>query len=111
MDIDYLQKFLRLNTRDFAKLLGVDVRNVYRWKSSRSEPTNAAKEVLIGIEESLKKLADRHPCDTEKIVLFIKDAVNIGGLSYLIIKLLDLVTDDIRASGHPGFRASGPDDI
>lgn len=80
---------LKLSQADFAKLLGVDVRSVSRWETGNSVPTGAAEEILTGLKEKL----DSDPDSAQQIIGTIVAAVAIGGLAYLIIKLLDaLVT-------------------
>lgn len=81
---------LRLDRRQFANLLGVDVRSVYRWEDHtvKALPTGASSAVLAGLREKL----DKDPSDADKVTGIIADAVAMGGLAYLIVKLLDSVT-------------------
>ncbi|MDD5531099.1 MAG: type II toxin-antitoxin system MqsA family antitoxin [bacterium] len=79
---------LKLNQSEFSKLLGVDVRSVNRWENGNFRPKGSAEAILSGIREKL----DKDPDSSDKVVELIRSAVNMGGLAYLIFKLLDNIT-------------------
>jgi transcriptional regulator with XRE-family HTH domain len=83
-----MRQRLNLSQADFAKLLGVDVRSVSRWETGNSIPTGAAEEILTGLKEKL----DGDPDSAQQIIGAIAAAIAIGGLAYLVIKLLDAFT-------------------
>ena len=83
---------LNLSQADFAKLLGVDIRSVNRWENGISRPTGSAEAILSAIREKL----DKDPDSASQILALIGMVVAIGGLAYLIIKLLDELTSKER---------------
>jgi transcriptional regulator with XRE-family HTH domain len=89
-EVRKMRNRLNLNQADFAKLLGVDIRSVNRWENGLSRPTGSAEAIL----SALKKKLDTDPDSTQRILTTIGAAVAIGGLAYLIIKLLDALTSD-----------------
>ncbi len=89
-EIQALRVRLGLDPAGFAKLVGVDARTVSRWELGIARPTGAAEAVLSALREKL----DKDPAKAEKVIAFIVGAAAVGGLAYLLIKLLDEVTDD-----------------
>lgn len=89
-DIQSLRRQLRMEQMTFARMLGVDVRSVSRWETGSAGPSGAAEAVLIGLKEKLAK----DPAEAEFVVSFIVSAVAVGGLAYLLIKLLDNATKE-----------------
>lgn len=83
---------LNLSQTNLAKLLGVDVRSVNRWENGESRPTSSAEAILNGIKEKLES----DPDSADQILRTIGAAVAIGGLAYLILKLLDELTSSER---------------
>jgi transcriptional regulator with XRE-family HTH domain len=81
-----LRNSLGLNRTDFAKMLGVDVRSVMRWEKGLCRPTGAPEAILSGVKEKIDKNPEALPAVRD----FIAGAVSVGGLAYLIVKLLDL---------------------
>jgi DNA-binding XRE family transcriptional regulator len=69
----------------FARIAGVDNRTVVRWETGKAEPSGAPAAVLNGIREKL----DSDPANAARVVAYIVDASAVGGLAYLILKLLD----------------------
>ena len=75
---------------DLAKVLGVDARTVGRWETpGGSRPTGAAAAVLSGLREKLTK----DPGEASAVVKVLIAAAAVGGLAYLIVKLLDVLTE------------------
>jgi transcriptional regulator with XRE-family HTH domain len=73
-------------TRDeLARITGTNLRTVSRWETGTCEPSGAALGVLQAIREKL----DTDPANAERVVAFILQAARVGGLSYLLLKLLD----------------------
>jgi hypothetical protein len=72
---------------EFAKLMAVDTRSVTRWESGTAHPTSASESVLLAIHEKL----DKDPGDAERIVQFIVGASRVGGLAYVLVRLMDQV--------------------
>lgn len=77
-----LRERLGLDQSSFARLIGVDARTTCRWEAGTARPTGAAEAVLNGIRESLDQ--ERSAEVVEQLV----KAAAIGGLAYLIFKLL-----------------------
>ena len=69
----------------FARIVGVDPRTVYRWETGPGHPSGAAEAVLNGLKEKL----DKDPSDANDVASFLVGAAAVGGLAYLLVKLLD----------------------
>jgi DNA-binding XRE family transcriptional regulator len=82
--IRQLRERLTMDQSAFAKLVGVDGRTVARWESNRAQPTGAAEAVMNGLRETL----DSDPADEAGIIKFIVATAAVGGLAYLLVKLL-----------------------
>jgi DNA-binding transcriptional regulator YiaG len=90
-DIRRLRSKLGLNQSQFARLVGVDVRSVIRWESSKGpRPKGSAEAVMTGIREKLE--AD--PSSAKKVIKLLTGAAAVGGLAYLLVKLLGSAADD-----------------
>ncbi len=83
--IRQLRQRLGLDQAHFARLLGVDPRTVSRWETGAVKPSGAAEAVLNGLGESL----DDDPKVAEQIIAFVVGAAAVGGLAYLVKKLID----------------------
>ncbi len=80
----------------FAKLVGVDARTVLRWEAGQVHPTGAAEAVLNGLREKLNK----DPQVAEQVIALLLGTAAVGGLAYLLVRLLDTFTDDTRSAEH-----------
>ena len=80
----------------FARLIGVDLRTVMRWEDERhsNRPTGSAAAVMSALREKLNK----DPSEEADVVRFILTAVAVGGLAYLLVKLLDQVEKCMRGA-------------
>lgn len=78
-----------MDIAEFARLLGVDARSVRRWESGEVRPTGSAEAVMTGILESL----DKDPSFAEELVKVIVAAAAVGGLAYVLVKLIDRARD------------------
>lgn len=90
---DQIRQFrlrLGLEVAGFAKAMGVDVRTVYRWENGTARPSGAVEAVMNGLREKLQK----DPNASDAVIKFIVAAAAVGGLAYLIVKLLDSITDE-----------------
>ena len=83
---------LGLSQSELGRLLGVETRSVSRWETGTSRPTGSAEAILSGLKEKLDKDPDSFP----QIRDLIAGAVGVGGLAYLIVKLLHMVTKEER---------------
>jgi len=86
-EIIALRHRLGLERAAFARITGTDVRTVTRWETGACEPSGTSLSVLTGIREAL----DQHPERAEAMVRYIARAAAMGGLSYLLVKLLSAV--------------------
>ena len=87
-DVGALRKRLQMNQAQFAKLCGVDARTVARWESSGGpRPTGAAHAVMTAIREKL----DSDPGGAARVIKFLAGAAAVGGLAYVLLKLLGKV--------------------
>jgi DNA-binding transcriptional regulator YiaG len=94
-EIQALRHRMGLDPAGFAKVVGVDARTVARWELGAAHPTGAAEAVLFALREKLNK----DPAHAEKVIAFIVGAAAVGGLAYLLVKLLDEVTEDAPGGG------------
>lgn len=83
--ISRLRERLGMDVAAFAKLMGVDARTVRRWEAGQARPTGSAEAVMSGIEESLNK----DPAFSEVLVGVLVGAAAVGGLAYVLVKLID----------------------
>ncbi len=87
-DVEALRKRLQMNRSQFAKLCGVDARTVIRWETPGGpRPTGAAHAVMTAIREKL----DADPKSAARIIKFLATAAAVGGLAYVLLKLLGKV--------------------
>jgi DNA-binding transcriptional regulator YiaG len=86
-EIQALRHRLGVDAPGFARLLGVDARTVSRWELGTARPTGASEAILAAVQEKLHK----DPEDADNVVAFVVAAAAVGGLAYLLIKLLDEV--------------------
>lgn len=88
-----LRERLKMPVGAFAELMGVEERTVFRWESpTGSRPVGTPEALMTGIQEAL----DLNPDRSDEIVAFIRGSVEVGGLAYLMIKLLDLAKTPSR---------------
>lgn len=67
-----------------------------RWETGLNRPTGASEAVLSALHEKLQK----DPAEAETIIAFIAGAAAVGGLAYLLVKLMDEVTRERRRRPH-----------
>jgi transcriptional regulator with XRE-family HTH domain len=80
-----LRRRIGLSQARFARLVGVDPRSVIRWESGQGpSPKGSAEAVLDGIREKL----DSDPRHAKKVIRLLSGAAAVGGLAYLLVKLL-----------------------
>lgn len=84
-EVRALRGRLGMDPQGFARLVGVDLRTVQRWESGKVQPSGAAEAVILGVREKLEK----DPDGADMAIKFIVGAAAVGGLAYLLIKLLD----------------------
>ena len=90
-EIRDLRGRMSLSQAEFAKLLGVDVRSVIRWEDPEGpQPKGSAAQILAGIREQL----EREPNNADKVLKVLASAAAVGGLAYLVMKLLGAATSD-----------------
>lgn len=82
-----IREKLALSRPEFAKLLGVDVRTVYRWESGDSVPSGSAEAVLAGVNQALVSRSDK----AASALSAIGAMAAAGGLAFLIYKLIELL--------------------
>jgi DNA-binding transcriptional regulator YiaG len=83
-EVTDLRTRLKMDKTTFAKFLGTDVRTVTRWEKGEATPSGPAEAVMVGVRESIQKQGD-----ADAIIKVILGAVAVGGLAYLLVKLLD----------------------
>jgi hypothetical protein len=75
----------------FARLCGVDVRTVMRWESKDGpRPKGASEAVLSAIREQLSS----DPKRADRVAKFLLKAAAVGGLAYVLVKLLGSVANE-----------------
>lgn len=78
-----LRDMLHMTEDEFCRLLNVDRRFLRRWEASGAAPHGVALQICAGLEEAVR----RHP--GEAIIRYIRNASAVGGISYLLVLLLD----------------------
>jgi branched-subunit amino acid ABC-type transport system permease component len=87
-EVTALRERLGVDRPRFARIVGVDTRTVFRWEAGEVQPSGAAGAVLTGLRQKLE--AD--PTTAEQVIAFVVGASAVGGLAYLMVKLLDHAT-------------------
>ncbi len=94
MPTQLLRTVLQMSPAEYAKLLGVDERTVSRWEAGRAIPAGCSAEVIAGLTEAFQ----RHPEREEELRAFIRRAGGVGGISYILVRLLDNAVERIPFS-------------
>jgi transcriptional regulator with XRE-family HTH domain len=77
-----LREALCLDQKEFAKLMSVSDRTVIRWEAgSPAQIPGTAGHVLSAFHHALEKHG-------EKFVMFINESTPIGGLAYVMTRLI-----------------------
>lgn len=88
-----LRAELGLGTYKFARIIGADIRSVFRWESGKTTPRGSTAQVMIAFETALKR------CSKKKdIIAFIVDATAAGGLAFLLVKLFDAFFEKLKTT-------------
>lgn len=83
-----LRNRLGLNRSQFARLVGVELRTVVRWETGNVRLSGPPEAVLSAIRASLDEQV--HTAEQVKaLVGFLVGAAALGGLAFLIGKLLE----------------------
>lgn len=85
--ISEMRKRLQLSRSEFAKLLGVDTRTIYRWENGESVPSGSAEAALLGINQALRT----QPDGLTKALAAIGAMAAMGGLGFMIYKLIEFL--------------------
>lgn len=93
-DVTVLRERLGVDRPTFARIVGVDTRTVFRWEAGEVTPSGAAEAILTGLREKL----NANPETADQVIKFVVGAAAIGGLAYLVVKMLD-------AAAPPGAQA------
>ena len=88
--IEALRTRLGMDRSNFGKLLGVDGRTVWRWENKKGKPTGAAVSVLNGIQQGLQE----NPSQAGAIAAALIGGVAVGGLAFLIFKMISDLAED-----------------
>ncbi|MFH1841576.1 MAG: helix-turn-helix transcriptional regulator [bacterium] len=70
--------------KELAKFLNVDPRTVRAWENGETPPKETAVQVMAGLQE-----AWRRSNGSSVLVSYVRNAMSIGGLAYLLVKLID----------------------
>lgn len=79
-----LRKELDLSLLGFSKLLNTDPRTLQRWENGQTTPSGTAQAVIAALTEAL----NTSPLERKATIEFIKNANAVGGISYILVKLL-----------------------
>jgi DNA-binding XRE family transcriptional regulator len=74
---------LKMDKKTFAKLMNVSMNTIYRWERGAVPATSTALAVMQGIQEALFLYG------TRVIVPLLQEVTPFGGISYLMIRLLE----------------------
>lgn len=86
-DVLALRERLGVDRPVLARIVGVDTRTIFRWEAGDVHPSGPAEGVLTGLREALRASPDT----ADEVVHFVVGAASIGGLAYLMLKLLESV--------------------
>jgi len=90
--VKYLRKLLGMSVAEYSDLLAVAEKTVRRWEGDpetyyrASTPTSTPEAVLLAIEEYVRLYPDR----AEEMLSFINTTSKVGGLTYLLLRLLEV---------------------
>lgn len=92
-EVRALRSTLEMSQSEFARLIGVDQRTVARWESgnSNSRPSGASEQILSALNQKL--IVDASRAEAHALKKFLTGTVAVGGLAYLLMKLLDFAMD------------------
>ena len=84
-EVRELRAKMGLSRSDFARLLGVDARTVHRWEDPEGpRPKGSPAQILAGIHAQI----EREPKQAKQVIKVLASAAAVGGLAYLMTKLL-----------------------
>ncbi len=83
-----LMNDLRLDSVEFARLVGVDFRTVTRWLERKATPSGAAAEVIFALAR-LVTVCGPEPTRLAALRERLSALVNHGGLRHMVITLLE----------------------
>jgi len=90
MDRDEVRKvrdWLGVSRRDFARCVGCDMRTVARWEDTDHAPAGTSLAVLHAFREAMSLPNEKDVAQT------IRRSIPFGGLSYLVVSLLNQVVE------------------
>ena len=87
-EIREIREHMRMSRAEFARLLNVDARSVYRWENGESVPSGSAESVLLGVRQALSTRNDK----VTKALAVIGGLAALGGLGLLINKLIEMLS-------------------
>lgn len=96
-EVTALRVKLGLTKPSFARLVGCNLRTLNRWEDGEVKPKGTSSAVMRGFIRALEN-TESH----DAIVAILQDTAHIGGLSYLLIRLLD---NAVRNGAHAHKRA------
>jgi len=85
---------MRMSPAEFARLLNVDVRSVYRWESGESTPSGTAESVLLGIRQAMAAGTDK----VANALAIVGGLAVLGGLGLLVHKLIEVLSASDEAT-------------
>jgi len=86
LDVMALRHRLGVERSLFARVTGADTRTVTRWEKDQCSPSGASLAVMTALQEALDT-ADVPKA--ARIAAYVVRAAQLGGLSYLMVKLLN----------------------
>ena len=90
-----LRTRLGLSQAEFARTVGADVRSIARWESGGAQPSGSVVGVMTALEMTLAK----HPEQDSEVAKFIVGAAAVGGLAFVLMKLLEAVFENGKPKG------------
>ena len=87
-EVAAVRQRLKLSRPDFARLLGVDLRTIYRWENGESEPSGPGEAVLNGIRQALQEQPDGLTAG----LAVLGGMAAMGGLGFLVYKLIETLS-------------------
>lgn len=94
-----LRERLDFKLAEFAEFLNIDVRTLVSWETGATEPNGTGRAIVAGLNEALNTTEENQ----KALIKFICAANEVGGISYLLVRLFDMHKDSINSNRLKGI--------